>query len=268
MEFEQIFNDAVEYTRETFAGHWVRWLIFVILGLPFTLIRFVYDPRKIITGMEIHWELIPWGAIAFFGVLGILASFFIAGYTVRIYRGVKPAPDFTNWASLFIDGVKLDVVVIVWYLPAVIFGLLFASILLGGLFFHVGLGNPLFIDAGIIIAVLMMILFLVSAVIASLYVEMGTVRFARTGSMAEGWKYSAITEIIRRIGWGKYIVALILLGIIAFVYSFVISLPAFIPYVGWIVPVILSPLLTVFTARFFTLLYEAGEVPPAPLFGP
>ncbi|HXW99013.1 MAG TPA: hypothetical protein VEI51_04770, partial [Methanomicrobiales archaeon] len=64
MEFEKLFNDGIEYTRETFAGHWVRWLIFAILGLPFSLIRFLVDPAKIIEKTTIHWELIPWRSIA------------------------------------------------------------------------------------------------------------------------------------------------------------------------------------------------------------
>ena len=37
MEFEKLFNDSIEYTRETFAGHWVRWLIFILLSLPLAL---------------------------------------------------------------------------------------------------------------------------------------------------------------------------------------------------------------------------------------
>jgi len=53
MEFEKLFNDSIEYTRETFVGHWVRWLIFILLGLPIALVRFVFDPKKIITGSTI-----------------------------------------------------------------------------------------------------------------------------------------------------------------------------------------------------------------------
>lgn len=262
MNFEKLINDSLGYTRDTFAGHWGRWLIFVLLGLPFSLMRFVIDPETIITGAEIHWELIPWGSIAALVIAGILASFFIAGYTVRIYRGTVPAPDFTGWASLFIDGIKLDIVIFVWFLPAILLGLLLVVLLLGGLFpggLFPGLGSPPLILAALLVFLGAMIVI----IIASLYVTMGAIRFARTESMAEGWRYSAITGILRRLGWGNYLIALVLLVIIAVLYSIVVSIPAIIPYVGWIIPVALAPFLTVFTARYFTLVYEAGEVPPA-----
>jgi hypothetical protein len=261
MDFEKLINDAIGYTRDTFAGHWGKWLIFVLLGLPFSLVRFVFDPEKIITGAAIHWELIPWGSIAALVMAGILASFFIAGYTVRIYRGTVPGPDFTGWASLFIDGIKLDIVIFVWFLPAILLGLLLGVLLLGGLVpggFLPDLGSPPLILAALLVFLGAMIVI----IIASLFVTMGAIRFARTGSMAEGWRFSSITGTLRRIGWGNYLIALVLLVIIAVLYSIVVSIPAIIPYVGWLVPVALAPFLTVFVARYFTLVCMAGEVPP------
>jgi len=265
MEFEKLFNDSIEYTRETLVGHWVRWLIFILLSLPFALVRFVFDPQKIISGSTIHWELVPWRYIAILVIAGFLASFFISGYMVRIYRGMRPAPDFTGWASLFIDGIKLDIVMLVWFLPAIILMLLLLLIAFGGsirlgLFANFG-STILIVLAGIVILIGALALL----VIAALYVAMGAVRFARTGSMVEGWRYSAISMIIRRIGWGNYFIALLLFFFASLFFNLVVSIPAIIPYIGWIAPVILSPLLTIFAARYFTLVYEAGEGPtPAP----
>lgn len=262
MEFEKLFNDAIEYARDTFIGHWARWLIFILLGLPFALIQFVIDPRKIVSGATIRWDLIPWGSIAALAIAGILASFLISGYMVRIYRGMKPAPDFTGWPSLFIDGIKLDIVVFVWFLPAIILMLLVGVIFLGGLLWPgilPGPGNPLPILALLIIFAAAMILLIAAA----LYVTLGAIRFARTGSMIEGWRFSAISGIIRQIGWRNYIIALILFFLAAILFNVAISIPAVIPYVGWIVPVCLSPFLTVFSARYFMLVYTAGELPAA-----
>jgi hypothetical protein len=149
----------------------------------------------------------------------------------------------------------------VWFLPAILLGLLLLVIFLGGLLWHgifPGLGNPLTILAGIIIFLAGMI----ALIVAALYVTMGAVRFARTGGMVEGWRYSTITAIIRRIGWGRYFIALVLLAVVSVLFNILVSLPAIIPYIGWIVPVILSPLLTVFSARYLALVYEAGENPP------
>jgi hypothetical protein len=257
MNFEHLFNDAVEYTRDAFAGHWERLLIFVLLGLPFSLVRFVIDPGKIITGTTIHWELIPWGSIAALAIAGILASFLIGGYQVRVYRGTVPAPDFTGWASLFIDGLKLDIVMLVWFLPALIV-LLAGGAMAVGMLASRSTGNPGFIILMILLIPVELILFLV----AIFFMTPGAVRFARTGSMAEGWNFSAIRGVLGRIGWVNYIIALVFFIVIAIIYSIVVSIPAMIPYIGWIFPVCLAPLFTVFSARYFTLVYVAGELAP------
>jgi hypothetical protein len=262
MEFERLFRDAMEYTGDTFAGHWTRWLIFAILGLPFSLVPFVVDPRKIVTGTTVHWELIPWRSLAAIVIAGILASFFVSGYLVRIYRGVKPAPEFTGWWPLFTDGIRLEIVILAWFLPAFILMLLLLALDLAGLFFRGifgGTGAPL---AFLLVSLVILILGVVLLVAGVLYGIMGGVRFARTGSMTEGWSYAALTALIRRIGWGNYIIALFLVAIAGALFSGVVSIPAVIPYIGWIIPVILSPLLTVFIARYYMLVYEAGEVPP------
>jgi hypothetical protein len=268
MEFEKLFNDSIEYTRETFVGHWVRWLIFILLSLPIALVRFVFDPKKIITGSTIHWEMIPWGSISVLVIAGIVASFFISGYIVRIYCGMRPAPDFTGWSSLFADGIKLDIVMLAWFLPAIILMLLLLLFAFGGMIWpglFANFGSTILI---IVVGLVLLITALALLIIAAFYVTMGAVRFARTGSMVEGWRYSAISAIIRRIGWGNYFIALVLFFFAALFFNLIVSIPAIIPFVGWIVPVCLSPLLTVFSARYFTLIYETGEasppVPPVP----
>jgi hypothetical protein len=260
MEYEKLFNDSIEYTRETFTGHWVRWLIFILLGLPFALMRFVVDPRKIMTGSTIHWEMIPWGSIAVLVIIGFLASLFISGYIVRIYRGTRPAPDFTGWAALFIDGIKVDIVMFAWFLPALIVLLAELALGLGMITTARFTANP----GTIVLMILLIPVELILLLIAIFYMTMGAVRFARTGSMAEGWRFSAISAILRRIGWWNYLIAVILLAVAGLFFNLVVSVPAVIPYVGWIVPVVLSPLLTVFAGRYFTLVYEAGEAPPPP----
>jgi hypothetical protein len=268
MELEKIFNDSLGYTRETFAGHWIRWLIFILLGLPFSLIRFFVDPAKIIEGATIRWDLIPWGSMAALVIAGILASFFLSGYMVRIYRGMKPAPDFTGWAALFIDGIKLDIVMLGWFLPGIILVLFVLLVALGGviwpgMYAYSG-STPIILISIAVLSLIAMGLFIIGA----LYAVPGAVRFSRAGSMREGWRFKALTGIIRRIGWGNYIIALFVFSVASLLFTFLISLPAAIPYIGWLVPVCLSPLLTVFAARFYMLVYETGEplqaAPPAP----
>jgi hypothetical protein len=113
-----------------------------------------------------------------------------------------------------------------------------------------------------ILAILLIPVEIILFLAAVLFMIPGAVRFARTGSMTEGWHLPALRRVLGRVGWGNYLIALILFVIIEVLFSIVISVPAIIPYVGWIVPVCLAPLLTVFSARYFTFIYEAGEMPP------
>src|SRR5512135_613198 len=110
MDIGVLLSDSFAYAQEALVGKWTRWAIFIILALPFSLIQFVFDPKKIITGTSINWGAIPWAQIAILAIAGFILSFFISGYGVRIYRGTKPAPDFNDWAGLFVDGIKLAIV--------------------------------------------------------------------------------------------------------------------------------------------------------------
>ena len=120
MDIGALLSDSFTYAQEALVGKWTRWAIFILFALPISLIQFTFDPKTIVTGTEMNWGAIPWGQIAFLAGLGFILSFFISGYTVRIYRGIKPAPDFTGWADLFVDGVKLAVVWFLWFLPIIV----------------------------------------------------------------------------------------------------------------------------------------------------
>ena len=80
-----------------------------------------------------------------------------------------------------------------------------------------------------------------------------------TESFSEAFNFSAILETIRSIGWGSYILALIVLWVVIIVISVIFGFVDNSPYVGWLISLFLGVPLTVFEARYMTLLYEAGE---------
>jgi hypothetical protein len=57
MDIEALLKDSLTYTKEALVGKWTRWAIFVILALPLSLIQFIFDPKTIMTGTSINWEL-------------------------------------------------------------------------------------------------------------------------------------------------------------------------------------------------------------------
>ncbi len=89
MDIGVLLSDSFAYAQDALVGKWVRWAIFIILALPFSLIQFVVDPKKIMTGTTINWSAIPWGQIAILAGIGILLSFFISGYVCPGIPGRK-----------------------------------------------------------------------------------------------------------------------------------------------------------------------------------
>jgi hypothetical protein len=84
------------------------------------------------------------------------------------------------------------------------------------------------------------------------------VRLGRTQRFGEAFNISAIVDTIRRIGWGNYIVALIVLLLLSFVYMAIIGLFNRIPFIGWLIWLFLLVPWTIFFARYITLLYESA----------
>lgn len=175
---------------------------------------------------------------------------------VRIYQGVKPAPDFTGWTELFIDGIKLAIVWFLWILP-------FLFVLVAGVAIAVTmlLSAPAAApDIGLLLlAALLILVALVLLVIVLLLGIMGAVRFARTGSIREGIRISAIIATIRTIGWLSYILALVISAITCVIYGIITSVLSVIPYIGWVLVLIIAPFISIFFARYFTLVYDQGQ---------
>ena len=266
MDIGALLSDSFTYALEALVGKWTRWAIFILFALPVSLIQFTFDPKTLMTGTAMNWGAIPWGRIAVLAGLGFILSFFISGYVVRIYRGVKPAPDFTGWTDLFVDGVKLGIVWFLWILP--IFIVLAAA---GAFLFLSFLSTQATAAPNITLLLVVLLLLLVEfvlMVIVILFGILGAVRFARTGSIREGIRFLAILTTIRTMGWLSYILLLIGFVIASVVYMVITGILSFIPFIGWILVLIINPVFMIFTGRYFALVYDQGEpqpVPPAPV---
>jgi hypothetical protein len=263
MDIEPILSDSFAYAQEALVGKWARWAIFILLALPFSLIQFVFDPKKISDGMMMNWSAVPWGQIAILVVVGMLFSVFLSGYMVRIYRGTKPAPDFNEWGGLFVDGIKLAIVWFLWVLPIFIVLALGAAIAFGYYVSSPDLAPNMAILA---IVLLLVLVALILVLFVLLFAILGAIRFSRTGSIREGIRASAILLTIRRMGWVSYIVALIVFAVVGVIYALITTVLSLIPYIGWVLVLIIAPFFSIFFARYFTLVYDQGEpqaVPPA-----
>lgn len=247
MDFEGMLRDAFAYTREGVFENTNRWMKLIV--------------AVICLGLPFN------------------------GYVMRVYRGAKPAPEVDQWGTLFVDGLKLLVVGLVYALPIVIIWMLiFGTMLLAG-FSDV---DETVIAASGLNLLLMMVMYILEIAIAVI-MPVASIRFARTGIFAEAFNFSGIFGTIGRIGWLNYIVAIILVGLVVgipmmvLIFGFVIvaiivggASMVLLKEAGLLVLfglialmllliIIVSPIFGIFQARCMTLVYDsAAPAEPAP----
>ena len=212
MDYGNMLSDSFSYAKDAVWGKWVQWILLAISTIIFPLIM---------------------------------------GYMVRIYSGVKPAPEPGNWVGMFIDGLKLLIIGIIYAIPLFIVMAIF--------FITAGMMNdPLAALGTIGIGLLIM---LVVGFLISLISAIGVIRFAQKDSMGQAFAFGAILEHIGKIGWGSYIIAIIVLVIAGFVFGFIASILGMIPVLGWLLMLFLYPVWYIFAARYMTLIYESAQAP-------
>lgn len=184
----------------------------------------------------------------------ILLGLPLMGYALKVLRGEKPAPEVEDWGTLFIDGIKYLIVAIIWMLPVYI---------VLGILMVVGFGAAMTGDesaamAGIGIMVVGMIVVAILAIIIALFMMIGVVRFARTGSIGEAFNFSAIRATIAKIGWVPYIIALIVLMVCGAIFGFVMGILMMIPILGWLLYFCMIPPWMLFVSRYICQLYDSA----------
>jgi hypothetical protein len=204
----------------------------------------------------------------------ILLAIPMNGYIMRIYRGETPAPEVDRWGGLFIDGLKLMIVGIIWSIPILViwiatYGALAAAILSGDT-------RPAMLSGWTpnIGLVLLMYLFEIAV---GILLPVASIRFARSGRFSEAFNFRAILDHIGKIGWVSYILGLlivavlvaipimalvcifVLLGIVvALISGFNLAFVLGVIAIAVIVILLISPLFTVFQARYWTRLYDSA----------
>jgi hypothetical protein len=243
MDFGLILDDSFAYAKEGIWERWSRWLVLIGCMIIFPL---------------------------------------ILGYIVRIYRGERPAPEPGEWATLFVDGMKLLVVQIVYWAPVFLLILVafipfILTLVSAGVFSesfsamsdtqterwfdsHPELLSQLLVTIGFM--VLLILIAIILAIVITFFSFLGVVRFARTRSVSEAFNFSALLAHIRRIGWINYIIALIAISIIGYIFGMILNFFSLIPIIGIFIQLILMGIFYVpfiiFSARFSSCIYDVG----------
>ncbi|MCK8519832.1 DUF4013 domain-containing protein [Methanoculleus sp. 7T] len=223
MDYIRFLGDSFDYTKEALWGRWVRWLLLLISVVIFP---------------------------------------FIYGYGVRVMNGAKPAPELEGWVGLFIDGIKLIIITVVYAIPIWIFAFLpFAAYFIptSATVTPATGPEPLFDPGmGIVVALGFIALFLVVAIVVGILATFAMVRFSRTGRMREAFRIRALLAHIGKIGWLNCFIALVVLTVAVAIVEFILVL---VPIIGAIILLLLMPAFIIFTYRYIALLYESAPAP-------
>lgn len=206
-----------------------------------------------------------WGKVLILGVICIacilvIPIFLVYGYVFRIIKatlaGMDELPEFDEIGEMFIDGLKILVVGIVYAIPvwiiAAIIGLITGS----------GMGTTsTTLDPTMMWAVLgSNIIFIIVALIVGLVEIMAIVNMAYyNGELGAAFRFSEILDKIAQIGWGKYIVTYIVIAVIGCI-AFLIGMFTMIILIGFLLlPLVILPYIAMFSSRAIALLYASTE---------
>jgi hypothetical protein len=212
MDYGNMVGDSFEYAKEAVVGKWNQWLMLII--------------ATILLGLP------------------------LMGYTLKVLRGEKPAPEVSDWGTLFIDGIKFLIVSLIYAIPVII-----VEVLVIG----AGIAGAMTGDMAAIGAMMIgLVVILILAVIIAIFEMIGIVRFARTGSIGEAFNFSAILATIGKIGWVPYIIALVVLIVCYVIIGIVITILMMIPILGLLLYLCLISPIALFVSRYICQLYDSA----------
>jgi hypothetical protein len=187
----------------------------------------------------------------------------LMGYIMNVYRGTKPAPEVEGWSKLFVDGILLFIVGIIYAIPVIILEFL----TIGAAFATTMKSNPTALMTGLAGAGILAVILIIVAIIIGIISPIGIIRFARTGNFGEAFNFGEIIATIKKIGWLSYILALIIVAIVVGIpvlvlWVILIALTIALPLVGLVIAgiilLIVLPIIAVFEARYLTQVYESA----------
>jgi hypothetical protein len=254
MEYGKLIEDSFTYAKEGLLGNIVTWILLIVLAVLPAIPIFIVIGALVFAmmgGMP-NYALI-FGGMVIAIVIAIVLSAFLSGYQIRILRGITPMPPLSDLGKMFGDGIRYIVIQIVYMIPVIIVLALTAGAAIMTAISSIS--NPeaiLPLIGGIILGI---IVALVLAFIIGLFAVIGVVRFARTGKIGEAFNFSEILATIRKIGWGAYILALIILFVLVFIVELIVGI---IPIIGSFISLIIAPWVIVFMSRYISMLYDSA----------
>ena len=186
-----------------------------------------------------------------------IVNWIVIGYAARVLRespSTETPPKLEKYGDMFVDGAKVTFASLIYMLvPAILIAAGASSLFAGMLSLQGGVVTPSVMLGGT--GVVLLLVGIVLGIILLFLLAVGMAHMLKTGKFGKAFAFGEILSIIRSIGWAKYVVWIVVLIIISIIVGGAAGL---IPYVGWVISAMISPILSVFIFRSLGLLYNDG----------
>ncbi|MEN6592037.1 MAG: DUF4013 domain-containing protein [Methanobacterium sp.] len=219
-----------------------------------------------ITSNALKYPLTDFKKVLILGILTILSSliipgFLVLGYVFKIIRSTmedsSELPDFDEWTSMFVNGLKVFVVLFVYSLIPLILILFGSWAAILPMLTVPGAGSLLNPSISLELVSGMVLIGLGLLVVISFLILVALANMVHHNKLSAAFRLKEIISKIKEIGgvdyliW--YVIMLIIIGAVYYVSSFLIF-PLIIGII--IMPLIIFPYLTIFFARSVALIYK------------
>ena len=197
-------------------SHYVRSKIMGLFGTAFGAVKWGFGTNFSHIGR--------WLLLTIFSCIPIV-NFIADGALMKVLKGEEP--DISPAGKSFVTGFFFFLIGLIYaIIPAII-------ILVLGLISSI---------AAAIVGIILVILLCLIAIPAE-------INFVRSGKFGKAFAFGEIFGMISKLGWGKYILAIIVMFIVGFIVSLVIGIIAYvlglIPVAGWVLALIFEILMLV-----------------------
>jgi hypothetical protein len=186
-----------------------------------------------------------------------IVDFIALGYYARIVRdspSSKSAPKLERYGDMFVEGLKIFIVGIIWLIIIGIIAAIIAIPFVAAAVFS-SISNPMsFFSSGWIFALgALAIIFAIVAFLLGIFAFMGVIHMVKTNSFGKAFAFVEIYKMIGKIGWIRYLASFVVFFIVL---AIVGALNGSLGPIGWVVGAVLSVLAGLFISRTIGLMYD------------
>ncbi|MCE5215247.1 MAG: DUF4013 domain-containing protein [Methanobacterium sp.] len=180
------------------------------------------------------------------------------GYLFRIikksFEGSDSLPDFDNWKKMYVDGLRVIVIILIYAIP-----LLLVTLLINPTVFFS-------INFSAFTVVMFLDLFMKSLIQILLFIIIGLLEFVAIANMVlydgeilAAFKFRELLKRISMMGWIQYLTAYVLIWVIGFL-IILVSLLSLTVLIGiLIIPLLIGPYFIILSMRLLALIFASSE---------